>query len=168
MIRPAVFADITQLIGLLKDAHARSPKYATRATFDDKTCQRALLNAIKLHGTKIEGGTWCVVSEEKNILNGLLFGMTMRVEDFAHELLATDWKFLVMPGAAVTVATDLRDSFIRWAEAQPRVIEMYVGVHDVVDADFERAGVLWTRRGFRKTGALFEKIIVRENARSVA
>jgi hypothetical protein len=164
MIRPAKFCDIMAMVGLWKAAHMRSEKYK-RATFDEKEAQKRLKNCILAHGIPRDGGSWCMVFEKDGWLQGFIIGFLDRVEDVGVELFATDWKFLVDPAADARAALLLRDSFMAWAQANPRVIEIVVGVHDALGGDYRRTAKLWEQKGLSEIGLILGMNIERESVR---
>lgn len=166
MIRIARFADIMDLVRLWKAAHARSEKYR-RYTFDDKQAQQLLKASIMGHGVPHAGGTWCMVAEKEGQVVGFLFGVLDRIEDVGAELFATDWKFLMDPGADARMALTLRDSFIAWARANERVAEIVVGVHDAL-GDYQRTAKIWEQKGFTEIGLMLGLRVERQQVKLTA
>lgn len=159
-IRAAKFADIPRLVDLMTEMHMRSC-YVGRDEVDVAEAKQLCLGMIQRVTVKGPGGA-CAFAAEKDdgTVEGFILGMTERVYHIGCNLMATDVFFYVSERAGPRDFIHLFDAFESWAEANPRVIEIRPGVTDAIDAP-ERLAKFYERRGYRRSGLMFEKGIAR-------
>lgn len=157
MIRPARFADIPVLARLLREMHGRST-YAGRATLDDRTSKAFLMNALQRNGGRAPGATLCVVAERGGEVVGFLLGLIDHCYHVLAELYATDLFFYVSAKGDPFDASRLLGAFLKWAETNPRVIEIRMGITDAL-GDPERTSVLYERYGLERSGLMYGKLL---------
>lgn len=152
MIRPANAVDVPDLIALLQEGYRRSI-YADVGNIAEKAATQLLLGMILKHGIPAIDGTHCMVIERDGKIVGLHFGAKQRVYMIGSKYFASDAFFYVQPGHPFEVI-GLVDSFISWAAADPRVIEILPGVTDVI-SDYHAAGQIYEKMGFVQSGAIY-------------
>ena len=157
MIRKAKFGDIPRIVELLCEAHERSI-YADTATMDTAEAKRLVMQCIQRHGHKTEGGCVVFVAETQGAVQGFIIGTLTRHYHICRELAASDLFFYATPDSDPRAAPRLLDAMIEWAETNPKVIAITQGVTDVIDSEC-RASALYERRGFRRSGLMFERIV---------
>jgi hypothetical protein len=155
MIRPAAFSDVPAMAAVLREAYAASI-YADRATFDEREAKSLFVRALQRHGHKTPGGSFVMVAEQAGAVEGFIIGCLERVYHVLEELMATDLFFLCSARADPHDAGRLLKAFTAWAEANPRVIEIHMGVTNAM-GDWTKAGRLYQRQGFTEAGALYER-----------
>lgn len=154
MIRAARAIDRPALVALLQEGFRRS-RYSSLGNVSVKHAEDLLLGAILKHGVKAVDGTHCMVVERRGEIAGLHFGMKQRVYLIGDKFSATDLFYYVRPGSPFD-AVALLESFIAWAESDPRVVEIQPGTTDAVQ-DWRIAGHLYEKRGFEQCGAIFRR-----------
>lgn len=170
MIRPALMADVPKLVQLLKTAHAKS-KYATVGDIDVPYAKKLLFHLIARHEGKGEAGTYCMVADRDGLLVGMLFGIKARIHDIGTKLFASDRFFFVTDRATPFMGLALIDGFEKWAKGDPRVIEILMADHDtytVRGREKRAAGEMYLKRGYRKSGEMYELAVNRRSAEAAA
>lgn len=153
-VREANFVDTAHLAELYEQAYRRSI-YA-EYTFDTIEAKRLFARAIHRHGQMNNGASLVLVSERNGLIEGFLVGLLDSVYPCAKELMATDLLFLFSEGADPWDAKVMLKRLISWAEANPKVIEVRLGVTDAM-GDYERTAKLYERLGLERAGALFRR-----------
>ncbi|MCC6915308.1 MAG: BRCT domain-containing protein [Rhodospirillaceae bacterium] len=166
MIRPAKFADIVSLVGLLKEAHARG-RFALTGQIDERMARATLKHFISRHGGKGEESTHCMVAETAGSICGLHIGVKMPIAYVGVQWEATDLMFVVSPRASRFVARALLKSFFAWAETDSRIVRILPAVTDIV-ADWRPLASTYEKLGFRQTGVIVERMINRKKGAAVA
>lgn len=115
-----------------------------------------LVNCMQRHGAPGVGGTCMFVSENDDVIDGMIVGVLDRVYQLFDKLSAADLFFYVAPGGSPTSAGGLIDAFIEWAEGIDDVIEIRLGATDIIQ-DYQRVGALYRRKGFTQTGVIYER-----------
>lgn len=154
-VRPAKFGDIPRLVVLLKQAHGRSI-YARVGNIDEKAAKALLMQSIQRQGLLAAGGTFAAVAEKHAVVEGFLVGIIDRGYHIGDRLMATDMFFYLSEWADPRDAGRLLDAEIAWAAGVPGCVVLRAGVTDAI-GDYRRAARLYERRGFRQSGALFER-----------
>jgi GNAT superfamily N-acetyltransferase len=70
--------------------------------------------------------------------------------------MATDLLFVMKPGAGPGDARQMVKELIAWAEKNPRVVEVHVGVTNAI-VDWERTAKFYERLGLERCGAMFRR-----------
>ncbi len=154
-VRAAKFVDIPQMVLLLEEGYRRSI-YAGKATFDDQEANQLIRRALPRHGHTNNGGSMVMVSESNGMVDGLMIGLLDNVYPCLKELVATDLLFIQAEHANPRDGVLMLKNLIAWAEANPRVIEIHLGVASTV-GDWERTAQLYERLGLERCGAMFRK-----------
>jgi hypothetical protein len=152
-VRAAKFVDIPQMAALLEDGYQRSI-YAGKATFDPIEAKQLVARALPRHGHTNLGGSLVIVSETAGMVDGLLIGILDNVYPCLKELVATDLLFIQAEHANPRDGILMLKNLIAWAEVNPKVLEIHLGVTSTV-GDWERTAQLYERVGLERCGAMF-------------
>lgn len=155
MIRPAKFSDITGVIEVMQDAHRRSV-YADSAEFDREDAKQLMARSIQRHGHKNMGGTLVMVSEVNGNIEGFMVAMLDQVYPCLKQMVATDLLFILTEKADSRDARAMLKAIEEWAQDNPKVIELRLGVMDAI-TDWQRTAKLYRRLGFEQCGGIFNK-----------
>jgi GNAT superfamily N-acetyltransferase len=155
MIRAAQFADVPRLAQLLEEAHGASI-YAERAQFDEREAKALFVRAIQRHAHKTVGGSLVLVAERDGTVEAFIVGHLERVYYVLDRMTATDLFFICSPRAHAHDARTLLDGLVQWAEGNPKVIEIRLGVTNAI-GNWQRTGRFYERLGFEKAGAMYER-----------
>lgn len=159
-VRAAKFEDIPAVAAIMRKAFYRSA-YAEIATFDDIQAKQLCARSMQRHGQKNYGGTLFLVADGDSGVVGFIIAMVDLVYPTVVEYTVTDLMFIVDEGASPKDAPEMLRQVIAWAESNPKVIEVHLGVTDAVGSDWERVGKLYGRQGLEQCGGMFRKIIPR-------
>ena len=155
MIRPAKFSDIPGVIEVMQDAHRRSV-YADSAEFDREDAKQLMARSIQRHGHKNMGGTLVMVSEVNGNIEGFMVAMLDQVYPCLKQMVATDLLFILTEKADSRDARAMLKAIEEWAQDNPKVIELRLGVMDAI-TDWQRTAKLYRRLGFEQCGGIFNK-----------
>lgn len=159
-VRDARFVDIPQIACLIAEGHQRSV-YAETATFDPLAARQLLARALQRHGHTNNGGSLVLVSEtEGGVVEGFLIAILDNVYPCLTELMATDLMFIMSERADSRDARQMLKQVEEWAAANPKVIELHMGITDAI-GDWKRTAKLYERLGFDQCGAMFTKRLER-------
>lgn len=156
MIRPAKFADVPRIAELLEEAYGGSI-YADRAAFDVKTAKALLVQALHRHGHKTAGGSLVMVGEKGGVVEGFIVGAVERVYHVLDRFMATDMWFVCSKRADPRDASRMLKAFVEWAESNPKVIEIRMGITNAMGDGWRKAGKLYERAGFVEAGGMYER-----------
>lgn len=154
-VRDARFVDTPRIAELIGEAHEKSI-YAEVATFDLVEAKQLIARSLQRHGHMNYGGSLVLVSENGGTVEGFLLGIIDKVYPTLKELMATDLLFIVSKRADAHDAPKMLKRLIAWAEANPKVVEVRLGVTSAV-GDWERAGKMYERLGLERCGAMFRR-----------
>lgn len=154
-VRDANFVDIPRIAELMALSHKRSI-YAETATLDPIEAKQFAARALQRHGHQNNGGSLVLVSETGGELRGFMIGVLDSVYPCLKELMATDLLFVMNEDAEARDARDMLKRLIVWAEENPRVIEIHLGVTNAI-GDWTRAAKLYRRLGLEQCGAMFRR-----------
>jgi len=166
-VRAAKFVDIPRLVELGAEAHKRSI-YAKRATFDIELAKQLCARSIQRHAQQNYGGTLVLVSETDGELCGFIIALVDLVYPCLSEFVVTDLVFTFTYNADPRDAATMVKRVTFWAEANPKVIEVHLGVTDAIGSGWHRVGRLYERLGFEQCGAMYRKLIQREETTAEA
>jgi hypothetical protein len=155
-VRAAKYADISGLCALMRDGHARS-KYADVGGIDTAEARQIFMGAIQRMASTGPGACCVFVAEGEEGINGVFIGVLERVYHVGDKLSATDLFFYTAPGANPWAASTMLEGFEKWASANPRVIEIRLGVTDVIDANPETLAGIYEKRGYKRVGVILER-----------
>ncbi len=159
MIRPAKFADIPAMAGIMVERYEGS-LYARLGEMDMRATKALLTGAVQRHGGHNAGSTLAVVDERDGAVAGFVIGLLDRVYHVGVPLTCTDLFFTSRPAADFD-AVGLAREVIAWAEANPKVVEIKMGVVDTFGTDLDRADAMYRRLGLERCGAIYRRSIER-------
>ncbi len=152
MIRRALPQDMKGVERLIRAQHAAS-KYASRVDISDKALESLLLGMFAQMGQNGPQGSHIAVAVRDGAVVGFIAGVLDRVYHMGVKLTANDLFFVNEGTPADTFG--LIDSYVAWAKANPKVIEAVLSWSDTVPGA-ERVAALFVRKGFAKSGEMFE------------
>lgn len=153
MVRNAVFSDTPEIEKLIHNAHKRS-KYSGRTGINAKALTQLVLGLVAGQNQNGPGATFAVVAEDGGKIVGFMGGMLNRIYNIGDKLGATDL-FLLNEGGHLINTLSMVDEYIRWARANPKVIEIGLSWSDSITGA-EGAKALYKRLGATKTGESYE------------
>lgn len=154
-VRVAKFVDIPSIVELLRGAHQRSI-YADKATFDEQEAKQLVARSIQRHGQTNLGGTLVLVSHTDDHVRGFIIGILDNVYPCLRELMATDLYFIFREDADGRDASVMVKQLIAWAQSNPKVIELHLGVTSAI-GEWQRTAKLYERLGLEQCGAMFRR-----------
>jgi len=160
MIRAARTTDVPAMVGILEERY-RASAYAELGEMDHRQANRLLVASVQRHGGRGASGTLAMVAEHDGAVNGFIIGWLESVYLIGVPLMATDVFFTTSVGAEGRDVAALALTFTRWAEANPRVVEIKMGVVDTFGVDLDRADGFYRRLGLKKCGAIYRRSIAR-------
>lgn len=167
MIRNPVFSDVPAMIDLIRWAHARSV-YADLTPVDHREANRVLVNLIQRHGGRGEAGTWVQVAERDGKVVGLFIGVLNRTYQVFDGCTATDLVWLAGPDCSLRDAVAMMLSFVDWAKAHRKVVEIVCNASSAFGPNDEvRLAKALEKIGFERFGGLW-RIVVARKAEEVA
>lgn len=143
MIREACIGDISQLTDL---ARYFAPK-AGLAALSESRFKPAMNQLIKSPNAIV------LVAEHEGVLVGALVGQATRVW-YSDDYYATDIAFVVKPEFSGFYAWIMVKRFIRWAKAQPKVVDVTMQVSSGLDTD-GRIGRMYEQLGLKNMGGCY-------------
>jgi hypothetical protein len=152
--RAANFVDIPHVARLYAEAHARSVYAGTG--FDLIEAKQLFARALNRHGHMNIGGSLFLVSEADGEVRGFMIGILDPVYPCVKALMATDLLFVMGEGADPADARQMIRRLIAWAEANPKVVEVHLGVTNAI-VDWQRTAKFYARLGLEQCGAMFRR-----------
>lgn len=162
-VRVAKFVDIPRIAELSAEAHERSI-YADLTAFDDVLAKQLCARSLQRHGQLNYGGTLFLVSETDDEVRGFIIGLIDLVYPCLTGLMVTDLIFSFAENADPRDASLMVRRIILWAESNPKVIEVHLGVTDAIGDDWKRVAKLYERLGLEQCGGMFRKLIQHEES----
>ena len=166
-VRTAKFVDIPRIAELSAEAHKRSI-YAELTTFDDVMAKQLCARSLQRHGQQNYGGTFFLVSETEGEVRGFIIAVIDLVYPCLAGLVVTDLIFTFAENAEPRDASRMIYSIIRWAESNPKVIEVHLGVTDAIGGDWQRVGQLYEKLGLEQCGGMYRKLITHKPIQAAA
>ena len=164
-VRAAKFVDMPSMVGVMERSHRRS-RYAD-CTFDEIEAKQLLVRCIQRHGHQNYMGSLVLVSENGGEIRGLIVGILDQVYPALKELKATDLLILMDQGADARDFPEMLAQLIEWADANPKVVEVLLGVTDAV-IDWKLAAPYYEKAGFEQCGGIFRLSINRSEMKRAA
>lgn len=152
-VREAKFVDVPTLVMLILEAHERS-KYAEMCRVDAGEARQLFMSALQRTTVKGPSGSCVFVSENGEKIDGLILGVLEPIYHVGDKFMATDLFFYVAEKAGHSAFARLLSAFETWARANPKVIEIKLGVTDVL-GDTTPVERFYERRGYQRCGAMF-------------
>ena len=160
MIRLATMTDTRRMADLMVEAGAKS-RYRDICGVDHTYAKGLLREIVFNNENRSPAGTWVNVVEQDGQIQGYHIGMQQRIGLVGERFEAVDAQFYVTPDAPAKAYLQLLNSFYEWAERTPRIAVIRPGATDMLE-DPERIAKVYERHGFRRSGLIFEREIVRE------
>lgn len=154
-IRDACFIDIPRLAELAVEFWQRSI-YAHNTTLDVIEFKQLMARALHRNGHQNEGGSLVLVAEKGGQIEGFLVGLLDRVYPCLNKLMATDLLFILSERVDGRDAAKMLKRLMAWAESNPKVIEVHLGVTSAI-GDWQRTAKLYERLGLEQHGAMFRR-----------
>lgn len=164
MIRRATAHDMSAVEKLIRRQHAAS-KYAARTAINDKALSNLLLGMHAQQHQRGPQGSIVNVAVRDGKVVGFIAGVLDRVYQIGDKLSAVDLFFVNEGTVGDTLA--LLDSYIAWARDNRRVIEVVVSWTDTLPGA-DKVAKLYERKGFSKSGEMFEMRLDAEAAAEAA
>lgn len=148
--------DVLPILDLIEEAHTRSV-YAGVSEVDREYTRKFFARSLHFHGNSNHGATLMLVSEKDGKIEGYFFGFLDRLYQVGTNLAATDVHFYLTPDADPRDALKIINDFTAWAEANPKVVEVRIGVSNVMGEVDPRFEALLIRKDFEKGATVFTK-----------
>lgn len=163
MIRPAAFADIPAIVGLLREGYIRS-HYGRDGicNIDEREAKRLLVQAIQRHGGTNGGSTWVQVATKDGNIEGFILGTLARVYGIGDRLMATDMFWVASERVDPSDPIRLMRAMIEWASSNPMVVEIKCATNAVIMEDPELPGNILKRLGMTDYGRIYRMQIARK------
>lgn len=166
MIRAARSTDVPLLLAMLHEMHAAS-KYAGRVEISDKAADALLMSAIASQGQHGPQASHVIIAEQDGKPVGFMVGVLDRVYHIGNKLTANDLFLYVRPNSGVRPVIALIDSYIAWASGKRAVVEIMLSWSDALPGAADIAA-LYGRKGFTRSGEMFEMRLDAEERRAAA
>ena len=150
-VRPALFADIPQIVELGKEALRRS-KYAGFAELQVGEMRAVLAEAI---AGASKGRSVVLVSERHDAVQGVLVGAVTPLY-CTDVLMASNQFFYVAESGAATAALRLLRAFTRWVEQSDRKVVYRMHMNDAI-TDLGQLDKMMIAAGFSMSGLVYER-----------
>lgn len=148
MIRTATYHDLKAILEIGRRTIEASPTYPV--VMDDVKASYMVRRCIA------DKSMEAFVSEIDGKITGFILAM-QEEHFFSRDWYATDLCFCVLPSHADQAVWLLR-RFIRWANSNPKVKSIMLGVSSGLDKD-GRLGQLYEKHGLKSAGGLYVKIL---------
>lgn len=155
MIRSAKYVDIPRLVEIIESQHGKT-YYAHNTAIDPVMAKQFLVQCIQRHGHINYGGCLVLVSEKAGIVEGFIIGVLDQIYPVSPALRATDLFFLLTDQAPKTDAVKMIKRVVAWGESCPKVVEVFLGVSDVL-GDWLNTAKLYETLGLHQCGGLFRR-----------
>jgi len=167
-VRAGKFVDIPRIAEISAYAHERSI-YGSISTFDEVLVKQLCAQSMQRHGQQNYGGTLFLVSETNGEVRGFIIALLDLVYPCVEELMVTDLIFVFAENAESHDAATMIRQIIQWAEANPKVIEVHLGVTDaMMGSDWKRIGKVYEHLGLFLCGGMYRKFTTHGQQESVA
>jgi hypothetical protein len=153
LIRAAKMVDIPRIVDLLVEMQTRS-KYAGSVDVDVPHAKKVIGAFIQRAPGSHDGGTLVKVVEHKGIVEGFIVGILDRIYGIGDKLVANDVFLHCTTKAPPGSVLGLFRSYVRWAEENPKVVEIKASWIDTLSGA-EKVAVMYERLGFKKVGEIF-------------
>lgn len=131
-------------------------KYAGRVPISAKAMRDLLQHCLLMQRRPLPGGTcFFVAVDAADTVQGFFIGQLDRVYHIGVMMMAQDVFFHVSDRGRAADSVQLLDEYIGWAKATPKVLEINASWVDTIPGA-ERLPVLLERKGFTKTGEIWE------------
>jgi hypothetical protein len=160
MIRQGKCEDVRAMAAII-EARYRASLYADLGEMDVAAAKRLLTSLVFSQSKQGAEGTLVMVAERDGEITAFIVGYLDPVYHIGPALSATDLFFVARPGADLRDIKSLADAFSAWATANPKVVEMQMGVVDTFGTDLKLADRLYRGLGLERCGAIYRRSIER-------
>jgi hypothetical protein len=131
-------------------------KYRDSDAVDTEYAHRLVAQCVQRHGHTTDGGSWVMVCEKDDTVEGFIIGLLDRVYHIGKRLCAYDLFLYCTPRSGRDMAA-LVDSYFGWADNNPRVGFVKASWTDAVKGA-SRMGKFYQRKGFELIGEIYERV----------
>jgi hypothetical protein len=153
MIRAATYQDAPAIMAMIRTQHSRS-KYAGRCGISESALAHVVTQMIAQQNQYGPQGSLVLVAENSGEPVAFIAGILDRIYQIGDKLSAQDL-FFVNERGSVSDTIKLLDGYIAWAKSIRACIEVTISWTDTLPGA-ERIAKLFGRKGFSKTGEMFE------------
>lgn len=157
MLRAATLSDLPRLFELVTQMHAASKYVAREIGMDEATARSILMDGVRRNGGQHVGATLLNVFEVEGEPEAFMLGILQRVYSIGNRLEAQDFWLFSTPEAPAKAIPKLIDSYIAWADGNPKVAEICLSWTDALSGTGESLGRLYGRKGFDKVGEIYKR-----------
>lgn len=157
MVRLATFSDLVALHALVMEM-GKSNKHFPDVQPDEDAAKALMMQAVQRNEGKHNGGCLVNVFEQDGALHGFMVGSLQRVHLIGNRLEAMDVFLYCAKTAPARAAMALIDAYIAWAEKNPKVAKIFLSWNDMLGIDGAKIEKLYERKGFHRTGGIFERV----------
>lgn len=158
MVRLATFSDLNALHALVMEM-GNSNKHFPDVQPDEDAAKALMMQAIQRNDGKHNGGCLVNVYEHEGALVGFMVGTLQRVHMIGNRLEAMDLFLFCNKAAPARAAPALIDAYIAWADKNPKVAKIFLSWTNMLGTDGEKIEKLYQRKGFHRTGGIFERAV---------
>jgi hypothetical protein len=155
MIRAATSSDLARLFALVTEMHGRSEFAGRGIDLSPQLVRSFLFDGVRKHGGDHAGSTLLNVVEFRGVVEAFMFGLLQPVYLVCRQLEAVDFWLYATKRAPKIAPNVLIDSYLAWANGNPRVRDVLLSWTDVVGVDGAKLAKLYERKGFRRRGEIF-------------
>jgi hypothetical protein len=154
VIRPASTSDLARLLELVMEMYRRSEFAERGCTVDQRLVRGLLFDGVRRHGGQHAGSTLFNVVEFRGKVEGFMLALLQPLYSIGEQLEAQDIFTYCTTKAPKIAVGRLLDSYLEWAQANPKVADIVLSWTNVVGGD-SRLGRLYQRKGFSKRGEIY-------------
>ncbi len=160
-VRVARFVNIPAIVAIGAYAHERSI-YGPISTYDPEMGKQLCARSMQRHGHQNYGGTLVLVSETAGEVRGFIIALLDQVYPCVEELCVTDLLFTGTEDMEPRDAITMIKQVIAWGEANPKVVEVHLGVTDaMMGEEWTRVGKIYEHLGLVQCGGMYRMIFDR-------
>ena len=146
-IRPARAVDAPALIAMLEECREKS-RYADMGSIDRDVARKFFCYGVQRHGGSTDGSTFLMVAENgEGVIEAFVYGVLSRIYAVGTRLGANDQFLIAREGANPRSVGKLVDTYIAWAESNPKCCEIALSWSDTV-SESNAVTKMFQRRGF--------------------
>lgn len=158
MIRAAITSDLPRLFELVMAMYEAS-EYADRQDIavSESVAKSVLRDCVALNGRTNAGGVLLNVVESEGVVEGFMLATLQRVYLIGNRLEAQDVFLFVTDKAKRGSGGRLFRSYVKWALANPKVVDIGGSWTDVAGVDGEKMNRMFRRLGLVKRGEIWKR-----------
>lgn len=152
-VRVANFADIPQIVEIMRRGHERS-RYYELTDFNEIESKQLLVRTIQRHGHMNYMGTMVLVSETDESIRGFMIGIIDEVHPGLTGYKVTDLLIIFDEGADPRDFPKMVEAMVAWGQQNPKVVEVFLGIHDAI-VDWNLITPIYQKAGLKQCGGMF-------------